>query len=77
MVVKHGLSLAGVGVVLGLLGSVGTGRLLESFLFGISNTDAITYLGTALVLAVVVSLARYIPSRRAAAMDPAEILRED
>lgn len=76
-VVKQGLLLAAVGSVVGLVGSVFTGRLLEGFLYGVARSDVSTYLATILVLALVVMAACLIPARRAASINPAAILRED
>ena len=69
--------LTGVGIALGLLGAWGVSRVLSSLLFGVSTTDPLTYLGTALGLAMVALLASWIPARRASRIDPVEALRSE
>jgi len=77
MFVRHGLLLTGVGVACGLAAAFGVMRLMSSFLFKVSAVDPITYGGAALALAVTAVLASYLPSRRAAAVDPVEALRAE
>jgi predicted permease len=74
-VVGQGMALTGVGIAVGLLGAWGVSRLLASQLYGISTTDPVTYVVTALGLALVALLASWIPARRAAHIDPVEALR--
>jgi len=69
------LTLAGIGV--GLTVAVGLTRFLQSLLYQVSATDAVTYASIALLLSVVALLASYIPARRAAKVDPMEALRCD
>ena len=76
-VVGQGMALTGVGIALGLLGAWGVSRVLSSLLFGVSATDPLTYLGTALGLAMVALLASWIPARRASRIDPVEALRSE
>ena len=71
------MALTGVGIALGLLGAWGVSRVLSSLLFGVSATDPLTYLGTALGLAMVALLASWIPARRASRIDPVEALRSE
>ena len=75
MVVGQGLVLAGLGVGLGLLGAFGATRLLSSLLFGVSAQDPLTFMGVALLLLTVATLASWLPARRAAAVSPLEALR--
>jgi len=74
-VVAQGMALTGTGIALGLLGAWGVSRVLSSLLFGVSATDPLTYVGTALALALVALLASWLPARRAARIDPVEALR--
>ena len=70
-------ALIGVGVVVGLLLSIGVGMGLESLLIGIEPTDPITYAGVIGMLMLVAAAACLIPARRAATLDPAITLREE
>jgi predicted permease len=75
MVMKQGMTLAGIGVAVGLAIAYGVTRLLASLLFGVKASDPWTFLGVAAILTVVALLATYIPARRAAATPPSEALR--
>jgi putative ABC transport system permease protein len=77
LVVGHGLKLAVIGVGIGLVLSLGVTRLLAAFLFGISASDPVTYLGTALLLAAMAIAASYFPARKATRTDPMVALRQD
>ena len=74
MFVASGLTLVGIGAVLGLLTAVGLTRLMTSLLFGISPFDPVTYGSVVAVLAMAAVLASYLPARRAANVDPVEVL---
>jgi ABC-type lipoprotein release transport system permease subunit len=50
---------------------------VQSFLVGVSATDAITFTGVPLVLIVVAAVAAWVPARRASAIDPVVALREE
>lgn len=77
MFVRHGLVLAGVGIACGLITAAVVMRLMASLLFGISPMDPITYGTAALSVVAVAWLASYLPSRRAATIDPVEALRAE
>jgi len=77
MVLKQGLALAGAGVVLGLAGAAAATRLLTSFLFEVKPGDPLTYLGVAVLLAMVAMAASYLPARRATRVDPLAALRQE
>jgi ABC-type lipoprotein release transport system permease subunit len=64
-----------VGLVLGVETTTGVTRPLSSLLFGTSPTDLVTLTGVSVLLAMVAFGAFYIPSRRAARLDPIEALR--
>ncbi len=77
MFVRQGLILTGIGVACGLVAAFATMRLMSSLLFKVSPVDPITYLGMTLGVIVVACLACYLPSRRAAGVDPVEALRAE
>ena len=76
-VLREGLLLAGSGLVLGGLAAAGLSRFLESFLFGVSAGDPVTFLLVGVALATVAAAASWLPARKAARVDPIEALRAD
>jgi len=77
MFVRHGLFLTGIGVACGLVVAVIIMRLMSTLLFKVNPTDPLTYLAVSVGLIVTAFLASYVPSRRAATVDPVEALRAE
>ena len=77
LVVRQGLTLLIVGIAAGLLVAMIATRVLATLLFEISPTDALTYLGVALLLAACGLAAAWVPAWRASAANPARTLRAD
>jgi predicted permease len=77
MVVGRGLALAGLGVSVGLAGTLVLTRYLQAVLFGVEPNDAATLGGAVLGLVAVAALAAWVPARRAARVDPVTALRAD
>ncbi len=75
MVIREGAVLALGGIALGIVGALATGRLLQTFLFGIKATDPATLASVSFLLASVAMAACYIPARRATGVDPMVSLR--
>jgi putative ABC transport system permease protein len=75
MVIKSGMTLAVIGIFLGLGGAWGLTRYMSSLLVGVSPTDALTLTAVSLCLLLVALLACYIPARRATKVDPLIALR--
>jgi predicted permease len=73
--VSQGMLLIGLGLIIGLLGSVILTRMMSSLLFGVSTTDLTTFGLVSVGLLVVGLLACYIPARRATKVDPLVALR--
>jgi putative ABC transport system permease protein len=76
MIVLQGLQLVLVGVAAGIGAALLANRLMGTVLFGVSPTDLRTMIGVPCGLMMVAVAACLVPARRAAAVDPAEILRE-
>jgi predicted permease len=77
MISRQGLALAVGGVIVGLGAAVGVTRFLRGLLYDVSPTDPLTLTATCVALLVVAFIASWLPARRAAALDPALILRSD
>jgi predicted permease len=77
MFVRHGLLLTGIGVAVGVALAVVAVRLMSSLLFKVSAVDPLTYIAVCIGLIGTTALASYLPSRRAATVDPVEALRAE
>jgi predicted permease len=77
IVVGQGITVAAVGIAVGLVGALALSRLLESILFGVSVTDPTIFATVAGTLGIVALLAAYLPARRATRVDPMEALRNE
>jgi putative ABC transport system permease protein len=75
MIVGKGLLLTTMGIGVGLTGAFALSRVLDSFVFEVSTTDPMTFVGVSLLLAAVAIVACYLPARKAAGADPLEVLR--
>ncbi len=75
MVLRQVLALVGPGLALGLVGGLLLSRFLRSFLFRVSSLDPATFAAVSLLLAMVAVAAGLLPARRAANLDPVEVLR--
>jgi predicted permease len=75
MVVREILGMLAAGLVVGLIAAYGIGRLIESLLFGVKASDPFVFVIAAVLLAVVALLAGWLPSRKAAGVDPMVALR--
>jgi putative ABC transport system permease protein len=75
LVTTLGLKLTMIGVVLGVLLSLGLTRLISDFLVGVKPTDPLTYSAVAVLLILVALVAGYIPALRATKVDPMVALR--
>jgi hypothetical protein len=77
MFVRYGLTLASIGVTLGLAAAFGLTRLMASLLYGVSPLDPLTFAAAPAVLAAAAVLASVLPAQRAAATSPMETLRSE
>ncbi len=77
MFVKQGLWLTGIRIVCGVVAAFAATRLMSSLIFGVSSRDPWTYAGSIACVIAISWLACYLPSRRAATVDPANTLRAE
>ena len=75
LILAHGMTLAALGLVFGVVASLMLARVLGTLLFGVTPRDPLTLGAAAAVLTGVTFLACYLPARRAAALDPLIALR--
>ncbi len=73
--VGQGLTLASIGVVMGLAGAAGAATQMRAFLYNLSPFDPLSFSGVALFLVVVAGLASLVPAWRATGVDPIVALR--
>jgi len=69
--------LAGSGAVVGLAASAALAQALRSQLYAVAPFDPLTYALVAVGLMAAALAASYVPARRAAAVEPMEVLRAD
>ena len=76
-VVRTALLVSAIGIIGGLLVTLGGTRVVESLLFGVTARDPLTLIAAAALLMLTTVLASYVPARRASLVDPAVVLRTD
>jgi putative ABC transport system permease protein len=77
MILKQGISVTSIGIIIGIGGSIALSRAFTGLLFGVSPLDPLTFAGVIVILLLTAVLSAYLPSRRAAAIDPLIALREE
>lgn len=75
LILRQGMTLTGLGLVVGLVGALAASQAIVSMLFGVSRMDPFTYVGVMLLLAIVSVIACAVPAWRAARIDPSIALR--
>ena len=77
MFLRHGLTLAAIGIAIGMGAAAGLTRLMSSLLFNVSPLDPVTFALVAVGLIAAAMIASYLPARRATGIDPAQALRAE
>ena len=77
MILRDAGWLIAIGIVVGLGCAVAAAKLAGKMLFGVASWDALTLIAVALVLAASSFAAAYAPARRAASLDPVDVLRAE
>ena len=77
LVVGQGVTLAAIGIGVGIVGAFGATSLIASLLYNVTSSDPVSFVLVATFLAAVAVVASYIPARRAMAVDPIIALRND
>jgi putative ABC transport system permease protein len=77
MFVGEGMALATGGVAIGIVLSLGVGKILEGMLYHVDPLNPVLYVAAAAILASAVLLASYVPARRAARVEPMSALRRE
>jgi predicted permease len=75
MVLGHAVILVGIGLAIGIVVALASGRVVKTLLFNVTATDAVTYATVAVAFLVIAILACAVPARRAASVDPMIALR--
>jgi len=74
-ILREALTLAGIGVAIGLPIALALVHVIRAVFYGIEPHDPLTTTGAAVIMIAVAALAAWIPARRAAKVDPMEALR--
>ncbi|MGE5357693.1 MAG: ABC transporter permease, partial [Bacteroidales bacterium] len=77
MVMRQGMTMAGIGLALGLVLALTGTCFIALLLLGVTPTDPLVFVVVPLLLAVVAAVACYIPARRAIKVDPLQALRTE
>ena len=77
LVLRQGMSLALLGIGIGVVTAFGLTRLIRSQLYGVRASDPTTFLGVALLLGTTALAANLVPALRATRVDPAVVLRDE
>ena len=77
LVMKEAGWLAVAGIAIGLACAVAAATLMRGLLFGVRSWDVSTLIAVAVVLGASALLASYLPARRAASLDPVDVLRSE
>jgi ABC-type antimicrobial peptide transport system permease subunit len=77
MIIKQGMTIALIGVVIGLALASALTRVIAGFLYGVTTRDPLVFAVVPVVLFVVALVGVWLPARRAARVEPLVALRAD
>jgi predicted permease len=77
LVLRQGITIAGIGIAVGVAGALALSRITQSLLYGVDPADPATFGTVVAVIAVVATAACLIPMRRATRVDPLTAIRAD
>ncbi|MGA8143633.1 MAG: ABC transporter permease [Candidatus Acidiferrales bacterium] len=77
MILAEGMRPTLIGVALGLAGALALSRVVSSLIYGVSQSDPLTFIGVSAMLATIALVASLIPAYRATRVDPMRTLREE
>jgi ABC-type antimicrobial peptide transport system permease subunit len=77
LVLGEGVRLAAIGAVAGVLAALAASRFIQALVVGVSATDPRILASSAVVMMAVAALAAFLPARRASAVDPIVVLRQE
>src|SRR5260370_554721 len=77
LVLRQGMTLAAIGLLIGLLAAFGSTRLVAALLYGVNPSDPLIFISVTVLLAGAAFAACYFPARRALKIDPVIALRFD
>jgi len=77
LVVREGVTLAALGIGIGIAASLALSRVLSSLLYGVSTADPLTYATIVPAVGALALLASYVPALRASRISPARVLRSE
>jgi ABC-type antimicrobial peptide transport system permease subunit len=77
LVLRHGFALSALGIAAGVVGALALTRIMAGVLVGVAPTDPTTYAAVASLFVLMAAAASLVPARRALAVDPMQVLRDE
>lgn len=77
LILGNCMALTLTGIVIGAAGAVASAQVLRKLLYGITTSDPLTLVAVAVAFSLVALAACYLPARRAASVNPIEVLRHN
>ena len=77
LVIREAMSPTLVGIAIGAVGALASGRVMQSLVFGVSASDPVTFACVAATLGFVALMASLVPAYRASRFNPVDVLRAE